>query len=203
MLIDARGKSCPQPVILTKKALDAGEESLTIFVDSEIPAQNVERLLEKYGFSFSRKSGNPGITLEAFRSGSDLDKTENSSLGKPSINVKDAEEPFVLVICRRILGGDDPHLGEVLIKGFLSTIAEKEQLPKTIILMNEGVYLAEKGSSTLESLEKMVARGVELLVCGTCTNHFDITEQIGAGTISNMFDITEAMLSSFRVISLP
>ncbi len=201
MLIDARGKSCPQPVILTKKALDEGESTLTILVDSEIPAQNVGRLLEKYGFSFSRKPGNPGIALEASQDSSA--KTESPPSETPDMTTKGAEDSFVLVICRRILGGDDPHLGEVLIKGFLSTIAEKEHLPKTIILMNEGVYLAEKGSSTLESLEKMLARGVELLVCGTCTNHFGITEQIGGGTISNMFDITEAMLSAFRVISLP
>ena len=201
MLIDARGKSCPQPVILTKKALDEGESTVTILVDSEIPAQNVGRLLEKYGFSFSRKPGNPGIALEASRDSAA--KTDNSPSETPDITTKGAEDSFVLVICRRILGGDDPHLGEVLIKGFLSTIAEKEHLPKTIILMNEGVYLAEKGSSTLESLEKMLTRGVELLVCGTCTNHFGITERIGGGTISNMFDITEAMFSAFRVISLP
>jgi sulfur relay (sulfurtransferase) complex TusBCD TusD component (DsrE family) len=49
----------------------------------------------------------------------------------------------------------------------------------------------------------MFAQGVEILVCGTCTNHFGITEKIGVGTISNMFDITEAMLGPSRVISIP
>ena len=200
MLIDARGKNCPQPVMLTKKAIEEGNENLTVMVDSEIPAQNVGRLLEKSGFSFSREPGDPGIILKAFRkegAGAEREKCPLKEVPeKPS-------EDFVLVICRRILGGADPDLGEVLIKGFLSTIAEKERLPKSIILMNEGVYLAEQGSSTLESLEKMLHQGVELLVCGTCTNHFGITEQIGAGTISNMFDITEAMIYASRVISIP
>jgi len=200
MFIDARGKSCPQPVILTKKAIEEGHDTLTVFVDSDIPAQNVGRLLEKSGFSFSRESGNPGIALKAFR--------KDGSLTEPGPSFSERAESFpeggfVLVICRRILGGADPVLGEVLMKGFLSTIAEKERLPKSVILMNEGVYLAEKGSSTLESLEKMHRQGVELLVCGTCTNHFGITEHIGAGTISNMFDITEAMILASRVISIP
>ncbi len=200
MLIDARGKNCPQPVMLTKKAIEEGHESLTVMVDSEIPAQNVGRLLEKSGFSFSREPGDPGITLKAFRK-------EGAGAAKEKCPLEEVpekpSEDFVLVICRRILGGADTDLGEVLIKGFLSTIAEKERLPKSIILMNEGVYLAERGSSTLESLEKMLHQGVELLVCGTCTNHFGITEQIGAGTISNMFDITEAMVYAPRVISIP
>ncbi len=201
MFIDARGKSCPQPVILTKKAIEEGHDTLTVFVDSDIPAQNVGRLLEKSGFSFSREPGNPGIALKAFRKDESPTKPETTSF--PERAESFPEGGFVLVICRRILGGADPVLGEVLMKGFLSTIAEKEQLPKSIILMNEGVYLAEKGSSTLESLEKMHRQGVELLVCGTCTTHFGITEHIGAGTISNMFDITEAMILASRVISIP
>ncbi len=200
MLIDARGKNCPQPVILTKKAIDEGHENFTVIVDSDIPAQNVGRLLEKSGFSFSREPGNPGITLKASRNSVPQAEVERCPLEEPS---QKPGEDFVLVICHRILGGADPDLGEVLIKGFLSTIAEKERLPKSIILMNEGVYLAELGSSTLESLEKMLHQGVELLVCGTCTNHFGITKQIGAGTISNMFDITEAMIYASRVISIP
>ena len=201
MLIDARGKDCPQPVIFTKKAIEEGHEVLTVMVDSDIPAQNVGRLLTKSGFSFSREPGNPGIILKAFR-GKDAQTGEEKKCPLEEAP-KEPGEDFVLVICRRILGGADPDLGEVLIKGFLSTIAEKERLPKSIILMNEGVYLAERGSSTLESLEKMLHQGAELLVCGTCTNHFGITEQIGAGTISNMFDITEAMIHASQVISIP
>ena len=32
--IDARGLSCPEPVMLTKQALDAGETELIVMVDN-------------------------------------------------------------------------------------------------------------------------------------------------------------------------
>jgi len=35
--IDARGKVCPQPVMMTKQAADAGEKELTVIVDMILP----------------------------------------------------------------------------------------------------------------------------------------------------------------------
>ena len=41
--IDARGLDCPQPVILTKKALET-ENEVVVFVDNDIAVENVKRL---------------------------------------------------------------------------------------------------------------------------------------------------------------
>ncbi|MBN2160132.1 MAG: sulfurtransferase TusA family protein [Spirochaetes bacterium] len=43
--IDARGLSCPQPVVLTRKAIDAGYSSFEISVSSEVSKENVLRAL--------------------------------------------------------------------------------------------------------------------------------------------------------------
>jgi TusA-related sulfurtransferase len=48
--IDARGKACPQPVVLTKNAIAAGATSLEIFVDNAVAKNNVSRFLEKSGY---------------------------------------------------------------------------------------------------------------------------------------------------------
>lgn len=51
-IVDARGLSCPVPVIKTKAALDtmqAGE--LKVLLDDEVAKENVSRLANSYGCS--------------------------------------------------------------------------------------------------------------------------------------------------------
>lgn len=48
--IDARGYSCPQPVIMTKKALSSGEKTYTILVDSFAAKENVSRFAIHAGY---------------------------------------------------------------------------------------------------------------------------------------------------------
>jgi len=49
-LIDARGLSCPQPVILAKKALESSNEStLEIMVDNATARENLLRLANHSG----------------------------------------------------------------------------------------------------------------------------------------------------------
>ena len=74
--------------------------------------------------------------------------------------------------------------------------------PQLVALMNEGVKLALKNTSSCDHLSALRKKGTRILVCGTCTNHFGITADIGAGVISNMFEITEALLSADKILSL-
>ena len=47
--IDARGLSCPQPVILSKQAIQAGQFPIDVLVDSVTSRENVRRMAEKAG----------------------------------------------------------------------------------------------------------------------------------------------------------
>ena len=50
-LIDARGRSCPEPVIMTKKAIEAYEgEEVQVLVDSMVAVENVKRYAKNQGF---------------------------------------------------------------------------------------------------------------------------------------------------------
>ncbi|MEG1837165.1 MAG: sulfurtransferase TusA family protein [Synergistaceae bacterium] len=42
-IIDARGLSCPQPVILTQKAFKEGKVPFSVKVDNEIAVENIKR----------------------------------------------------------------------------------------------------------------------------------------------------------------
>lgn len=47
--INARGLSCPQPVILAKNAIDEGKFPVKVFVDTVTARENVRRMAEKAG----------------------------------------------------------------------------------------------------------------------------------------------------------
>ncbi|MBE3117765.1 MAG: sulfurtransferase TusA family protein [Candidatus Atribacteria bacterium] len=47
--IDARGLSCPQPVVLVDRAVKDGNTDLEILVDNEVARENVMRLAARRG----------------------------------------------------------------------------------------------------------------------------------------------------------
>jgi tRNA 2-thiouridine synthesizing protein A len=47
--VDARGLSCPQPVILARKAIQAGEFPIEVLVETVTSRENVRRAAEKFG----------------------------------------------------------------------------------------------------------------------------------------------------------
>jgi len=47
--VDARGFSCPQPVIMTRKAIQAGEFPIEVLVETATSRENVRRAAEKLG----------------------------------------------------------------------------------------------------------------------------------------------------------
>jgi len=52
--IDARGLSCPQPVVLVKKAIDRlGKGEIEVWVDTVTSKENVSRLARNVGFQVS------------------------------------------------------------------------------------------------------------------------------------------------------
>jgi tRNA 2-thiouridine synthesizing protein A len=47
--VDARGLSCPQPVILTRNAIKAGDFPIEVLVETVTSRENVKRAAEKLG----------------------------------------------------------------------------------------------------------------------------------------------------------
>jgi tRNA 2-thiouridine synthesizing protein A len=47
--VNARGLSCPQPVILTRSAIDAGDFPIEVLVETVTSRENVRRAAEKLG----------------------------------------------------------------------------------------------------------------------------------------------------------
>lgn len=183
-IIDAKGLECPKPVIRTKEAVDSGCDEIRVIVDNEVAASNVTRFLEGQGFSVKRMGA--AMELEAVRMAKAEEKKSSGTLSVLFTSDK--------------LGAESNGLGEVLMKAYVGTLLQKETAPTAVALMNEGVKMALPESSVADSLKELEKKGTAILVCGTCTKHFGITEQISVGVISNMFEITEAVFTADKHI---
>ena len=54
-MVDARGLSCPQPVIMVADALKSGDNSYTVMVDGVTPKENVTRYAMNNGYKVECK----------------------------------------------------------------------------------------------------------------------------------------------------
>ena len=53
--IDARGRACPEPVILTKKAIEKAPEGIVVLVDNTTAYNNVSRFAKSAGHTVSTR----------------------------------------------------------------------------------------------------------------------------------------------------
>ncbi len=112
------------------------------------------------------------------------------------------DKDTVLLFTRNGLGQAPEDLQKGLAVKFLSLLEESGQLPAKILFYTEGVKLACQGSPVVEQLLAMQARGVELILCKTCLEYFNLANQVEVGVVGGMADIIEAMQKAGKVISL-
>lgn len=188
--IDARGLSCPHPVVLTKNAIEAGEKELVVLVDNETAVGNVSRFAAGTGFQVSKEQIGSDYKLALTKSGVE-------SKSEPM-----ATKNSLIFINSNSLGQGSEELGQLLIKTFLHTLNESAELPDKIVFMNSGVKLVTEGSESIEDLKGLVDKGVELLACGTCLDYFSLKEKIAVGNVSNMYEILSSFLQADKVITI-
>ncbi|MEJ5223799.1 MAG: DsrE family protein [Anaerolineales bacterium] len=108
----------------------------------------------------------------------------------------------LLVITHNGMGHADPALQHKLIGKYLSLLLDAGTLPNAIAFYTDGVKLVTKDSPVLEQLAAMEARGVRLIVCSTCLEHFGLTDKVKVGIVGGMTDIIEAQSRAGKVITL-
>ncbi|MFN2369543.1 MAG: DsrE family protein [Candidatus Krumholzibacteriia bacterium] len=113
-----------------------------------------------------------------------------------------AVENVVIVINSNGMGVAEKTLSRKLARTYLGVLDAADMLPRSVCLYAEGVKLAVKGSSLLEELEALAAKGVELLVCSTCLNHFGLMNDLQVGQAVGMKEIVEAQWGAAKVITL-
>lgn len=108
----------------------------------------------------------------------------------------------VLLITHHGMGSAEPELQLKLMSTYLKLLDEHNILPAAICFYTDGVKLAAVGSPVLDSLKSLESKGVHLILCSTCLNFFDLTDQVQVGIVGGMADIIEAQFKADKVISL-
>ena len=44
------------------------------------------------------------------------------------------------------------------------------------------------------------SQGVEILTCGTCLNHYGLSEKLAVGSVTNMYQIAQILTEAGKVI---
>jgi len=66
--VDARGRSCPEPVIMTKNALEnAGGKTVTVLTDTVVARDNVSRMAGSLGWKSTVQENDGEFTITCTR----------------------------------------------------------------------------------------------------------------------------------------
>ena len=196
--IDARGLACPQPVVLAGKAIDeSGEGEIIVLVDSETPRDNVMRLATSRGCAARAETAAEGFRVVIRKQSGTSPAAGECS---PCETIESAGSGEIVYLFDADYIGSNRDLGKVLTNGFLNAALALPRARSTLILISNGVRLATQGSYALEVLEKLVAKGFRILLCGTCLDFFKIRGEVQVGTISNALEIMQAMTGADKVI---
>ncbi len=195
--VDCRGLACPQPVMETKKALDASEtKEIKVLVDNPTSRENVSRFASSQGYQVS-VTEEKGYSALSIRRGDGGKKEDKTAVTKTAV-----EGGLVFFIDSDSMGRGSEELAGILMRAFLHTLGEADIKPEKIILVNSGVRLACEGSPVLEDLQLISSQGVEILACGTCLNYFNLKEKLGVGRVSNMYEILNSLSTAGRTVKI-
>ncbi len=194
MIVDARGMSCPMPVVMAKKAVEtAGGQEVVVLVDERSAAENIFRFAASAGMTaeISQAEGRIEVRLTG-AANTELAEAETfCGVGADGAMRKGRA---LLVTSDRI--GADEELGGVLMRAMLNALAENDILPDKIILMNAAVKMTVLGSDTADALKTLEDRGVDVMACGTCLKYYGLMDADRRGRVSNAYEILNALLES-------
>ncbi|MFC1875658.1 sulfurtransferase-like selenium metabolism protein YedF [Thermodesulfobacteriota bacterium] len=199
--INARGLSCPAPVLMAKEAVQKDHlDALEVLVDNEAARENVSRFLGSQQFSVTAVPEGSDFKISARRQG-----YAPEAIPVPEFSCKAVTErtqKILVLIATDRLGFGDDELGRKLVISFIKTLKEMEDELWRLVLVNNGVKLTIADSPVLEDLMVYEKKGLTILVCGTCLTHFDLLEAKRVGVTTNMLDIVTAMQVADKVINI-
>lgn len=197
MQIDARGKGCPIPVLMTEEALSKISEGIIdVLVDNEESALNVAGFAAQHGlFAETTREGNDWkvkvVKGYACKSG-----VQTASTGAEPVQKK---KTLMIIIGTDSLGKDE-DLGKKLIKGFFDAMKVYKQLPHTMFFLNTGVKLTTVNNETVAVLKEIADLGVEIYSCGTCLKHYNLEPELKVGHRGTTNHIVEGMQDFDKVV---
>lgn len=108
----------------------------------------------------------------------------------------------IILVTNNGMGNADLVLQQKLIAKYFELLMQNTNLPAAICFYTEGVKLTVTGSTVLEQLKALEAKGVRLIICSTCLDFYNISDEIQVGIVGGMTDIIEAQTKASKVITI-
>ena len=200
-IVDTKGLKCPVPIIETKKALksSAAGETFELLTDNKTAFSNISRFLNDNRIKFSVIENNEVWTFSITNEQGTEIKTSPEEYCELPAEEKTTRN-FSVVISSEIMGQGDDELGRRLMKSFFTALSCLDNLPAAIMFYNSGVKLTIDDSPVIDIIHEIENKGVEVLICGTCVEHFKLGEKIHIGQISDMYMITQKLSETGNII---
>lgn len=134
----------------------------------------------------------------------EISKYEPQPLISPLVSEEKSnnDSGIVLFLSSNLLGTNKRKLGEKLMHQFLYSLTEMPPRIRSIILINEAVKLAFKGSNVLEPLQLLCDAKVNILICQQSVKCYGDSSLIAVGTTASMYIMVSQLLSAEKVISM-
>lgn len=197
IVVDARGLTCPAPVVKTRDALKGGASDIEVLVDNPTARDNVSRFASSHGYKVTVEEETGSFRLYLSRT-----EAAQADIAEEAVTCDPVGRKTAIVLSSDTMGRGEEELGKILIKAFLNTLAENDPPPWRIVLFNRGVMLAAEGADTSEALSNLSGLGVEILVCGTCLDFFGLKDKVAVGTVSNMYDILTTIMQASNSVTI-
>ena len=199
LVIDARGDACPIPVVKTLKALGTlgGPGVVETIVDNKICVQNLTRMGENKGCAVATEQTGEKewhVTVSADHA------VEVAATEAAGPDGRDSLRSVVVQVCSDAMGVGDDELGRKLLKGFIYSLTQLDELPTTLLFYNGGAHLTCEGSPVLDDLRDLADAGVEVLSCGTCLDYYGLTDKLVVGGVTNLYVIAQKLTCASVVV---
>ena len=194
MVLDCQDLNCPEPVLQTKKALDALPEDaiLEVMVNSVASKENVIRYAKNSGFDVQLDEDGKATKIIITKGyGCAVTQENDEGFLDKTLFLKDDKV-------------GEGALGGMLMVGFLSQVLEQKKLPKRIICVNRAVLLttADANSDVINIFKALIEKGVELYSCGICLQQLGVENDLKVGVIGNAYSTVEMLLNGEGTITL-
>ena len=201
--VNGMGKTCPIPLIETKKAIKAltSPDTVEVMVDNNMAVKNITRFATDNGYKIATDKISDKefkLTIEVSEIKSEEEKKMADECG--TCGATDNTGNIVVAIGSDKMGCGDEKLGKNLMKAFIYSLSQAEVHPKTILFFNGGAHLTCEGSLSLEDLNNLKELGVKIFTCGTCLDFYGLKDKLKVGEVTNMYDIVSTMEQASLVI---
>ncbi len=108
----------------------------------------------------------------------------------------------LIQLTKAYMGEGDQELGRKLLTNYFKLRNADDNLPRIMVFYNSGIKVLCEDSELLAIFKEIEAKGVKMIVCGTCLDYFGLTNKLKVGMRGTMIDIINLQEEADKVLTI-